>query len=103
MELGETITDCATRECYEEVGIELESIELRRIHNYFFRGDQGLNFIFTSKKWVRSPHIGEPELFNDGRFFLFDELPPKTLSWVKDAVDAYQKNQNDFQLVENFN
>ena len=33
MELGETITECATRECYEEVGIELESIELRRIHN----------------------------------------------------------------------
>ena len=103
MKLGETVTECAKRECYEEAGIEIENLELRRIYSYFFKGDQGLNFIFTSKKWTGSPHIAEPEFFNDGGFFLFDELPPKTLSWVKDAVDAYLKNQNDFELVENFN
>ncbi len=87
----------------EETGIEVENLELRRIHSYLFRGDQGLNFIFTSKKWTGSPRIGEPEIFNDGGFFPFDELPLKTLSWVKLAVDAYRKNQNDFELVENFN
>ena len=86
----------------EETGIEVENLKLRRIHSYLFRRDQGLNFIFTSKEWTGSPHIGEPEFFNDGGFFLFDELPPKTLSWVKDAVDAYRKNQNDFELVESF-
>ena len=102
LELGETITECATRECSEETGIEVENLKLRRVHSYLFRGDQGLNFIFTSKEWTGLPHIGEPEFFNDGGFFLFDELPPKTLTWVKDAVDAYRKNQNDFELVENF-
>ena len=103
MELGETTTLCAARECSEEAGVEVENLELRRIHSYLFRGDQGLNFILTSKKWTGSPHIGEPEFFNDGGFFLFDELPLKTLSWVKSAVDGYRKNQNDFELVENFN
>ena len=103
MEPGERVTECAIRECYEEAGIKLESLELRRIHSYFSRGDQGLNFIFTSKRWTGFPHIGEPEFFNDGGFFLFEELPSKTLSWVKDAVGAHHENKNDFELVENFN
>ena len=68
LELGETITECATRECSEETGIEVENLKLRRIHSYLYRGDQGLNFIFTSKKWTGSPHISEPEFFNDGGF-----------------------------------
>ena len=102
MELGETMTVCAARECSEEAGVEVENLELRRIHSYLFRGDQGLNFIFSSKNWSGSPRIAEPEVFDDGGFFLFHELPPKTLPWVKDTVDAYRKNQNDVELVERF-
>ena len=103
MELGETTTLCAARECCEEAGVEVENLELRRIHSYLFRGDQGLNFIFSSKNWSGSPRIAEPEVFDDGGFFLLHELPSKTLPWVKDAVDAYRKNQNDVELVESFN
>ena len=103
MELGETTTLCAARECSEEAGVEVENLELRRIHSYLFRGDQGLNFIFSSKNWSGSPCIAEPEVFDDGGFFLLHKLPSKTLPWVKDAVDAYRKNQNDVELVESFN
>ena len=103
MEHGETIKETAIRECREEAGIDLKSIVLRDIYSYQFEEEQGLNFVFLAENWNGTATNAEPGVFNHGKFFRLDEIPPKTLGWVKDSISWIRSGRDGVSLIEDLN
>ena len=103
MEYGETIKEAAIRECIEEAGIDVNSIVLRDIYSYQFEEEQGLNFVFLAQDWNGTVTNAEPGVFNHGKFFRLDEIPPKTLGWVKDSISSVRSGFEGVSLIEDLN
>ena len=102
MEYGETVKEAAIRECVEEAGVEINTIILRDIYSYRFEQEQGLNFVFFSEDWVGMAINAEPEVFDDARYFPLQELPGKTLGWVRASISSVRSGRKGVSLIEYF-
>ena len=100
MEYGETVKEAAIRECVEEAGVEINTIILRDIYSYRFEQEQGLNFVFFSEDWVGMAINAEPEVFDDARYFPLQELPGKTIGWVRASISSVRSGRKGVSLVE---
>ncbi len=101
MEHGETVQEAARRECIEETGIEMNSMVLRDVYSYQFQQEQGLNFVFLSDDWIGTATNGEPHVFDHGRFFPLDEIPAKTLGWVRGSISSFRSGREGVSLIDN--
>ena len=102
MEYGETVKEAAIRECVEEAGVEINTIILRDIYSYRFEQEQGLNFVFFSEDWVGMAINAEPEVFDDARYFPLQELPGKTIGWVRASISSVRSGRKGVSLIEDF-
>ena len=103
MQYGETVKETAIRECFEEAGVHLNSIVLRDIYSYQFEEEQGLNFVFLAEDWNGTAINAEPAVFDHGNFYRIDEIPPKTLGWVKDSISSVRSGREGGSLIEDLN
>ncbi|MBI3443104.1 NUDIX domain-containing protein [Candidatus Woesebacteria bacterium] len=92
VEEDEPLTEALCREVKEEIAIILDPSDLRLVHAMHRREeDIRLDFFFTAKKWQGEPRNCESDKCDDLRFFPLDCLPENTISYIKAAVNAYQK------------
>lgn len=77
LEFGESIEDCAARECREELGVEIQNPEIIGITNDIFE-EEGKHYITV---WVAADHkkgapeIKEPEKCSEISWFSLQNLP----------------------------
>ena len=91
LEKGESLTDAASRECLEEVGVHVPDPQLLGVMSYRSRSredelSQGLNFIFLSRDFDGEPKVCEPTQFTAGEFASVEGLPGDCVRWLPDAL-----------------
>ena len=92
---SETLRAAAVREAKEEAGvsIKIEDLELKLVMHRL--GDREyLDFLFLAKKWEGELKNAEPEKCDDVSWFLLDNLPEKTIPYVKEVIRCYRDGIN---------
>jgi len=92
LEAGETIIQAAVRECWEEVGVQLEPSDLQIIgvtHCTSLTGD-GIDFFLRAERWAGEP-FAKAEC--DGLCWCaLDRLPQNTVPFVRRALGHHLFN-----------
>ena len=96
VEQGETVTQAAVREAWEEVGLRLDPAALEVVHVMHRAGDDGagrqrpederIDFFLRVRTWAGEPVNAEPEKCDDLRWCELDELPENVVSYVRHAL-----------------
>lgn len=101
VEKNETPSKAATREAYEEAGIQvetenitLEQVIYRRGYNtegYGFdkEAPERVDFFFSTEQWIGEPRITEPDKCDDLSWFPLHDLPTNTFPIVKEFLEEY--------------
>jgi 8-oxo-dGTP pyrophosphatase MutT (NUDIX family) len=85
---GESVAECAIRECLEETGIRIDARVLRSaaVMPYRTTDQQGVNFIMTCEEFSGEPKLAEPDRFDDLGWWSEGALPPMTAPYIPRAV-----------------
>ena len=86
---GESVTQAAVRECREEVGVEIDPIDLDFIGvtHYDSPTGEGIDFFFKVTRWIGEPY---PRIeCDDLRWCSLDTLPENTIPFVRRAIEHH--------------
>ena len=88
LQRGESVVECAIRECFEETGIVLDPERVRPavVMPYRSEDQQGVDFIMTCNAVTAEPRLTEPERFDDLGWFPIDALPRNTAPYIERAI-----------------
>lgn len=89
LEDQEEFREGAARELAEETGLRAKPKDLNLVHvyqNYTNPDTPHFGYIFLASKWSGEPRIMETNKCDDMGWFALDNLPPKTLSYTKNAI-----------------
>lgn len=96
----ESIFTATAREALEEIGIVVEEKDLRLVTmaQRFYQGEKGshaevFDFFLTADKWRGEIHNMEPHKCSELKWCTFEELPEKTMPYVKDALWRYMTSE----------
>ena len=91
---NETLKQAMVREIKEEIGIDLDPVDLELVHtmNRNILNNERVDFFFTAKQWQGEPKIMEPNKYDDLSWFETDNLPQDIIPYIKQAVDSFLKN-----------
>ncbi|MEJ2262892.1 MAG: NUDIX domain-containing protein [Anaerolineales bacterium] len=88
---GETIKRAAIREAKEEVGIEIQSDNLRIVGVMHRRSnDERVDFFLATHKWSGEPRNQEPGKCDQIAWFSVDQIPRNTIPYVRRALENYR-------------
>ncbi len=90
--LGESVSEAARRECFEETGATPEDLQPFCVLPYIAGRHQGINLLFEVRRFTGEPHIAEPEFFDDCCWASPANLPRNTLPWFADALAMQSKS-----------
>lgn len=103
VDLNESPSVALVREAYEEVGVMIDPKDLRHVLTIHhakteYKADLHdiIEFYFTTDHWSGEPHLMEPELASELKFFPLDKLPEPLSPWIKYALKAYQSGGPGF-------
>lgn len=91
VEAGESVTQAAVREAAEEAGIVLAPQDLHFVHVLHRHSADDLvyfDFFFTTEHWQGEPSVREPHRCDGMCWAPLFELPPNTLPYVRQVVEA---------------
>lgn len=92
IEDGESLTTGTAREALEEIGLELQPSSLKLAHTMHRRGeDIRMDFFFTATTWLGEPQNEEPTKCDDLAWFPLNELPTKTIPYIRSALEQIQQ------------
>ena len=92
IEAGETVTQAAIREAYEEVGVVLEPADMQVVHVMHRRSDdERVDFFVLVDHWNSEITNKEPQKCDALSWVLMDALPQNTIPYVKYALEKYQQ------------
>ncbi len=84
------------REAKEEADIIIKPEDLNLVHIQQLIPKPGqkefVYFYFECKKWKGEPKIMEPEKHDDLSWFPLDNLPEKTIPYIRTAIGCYKNN-----------
>jgi len=89
LEDGESVTQTAARECQEEIGVEIDPVDLDVIGVAHFmspRG-QGVDFFLAARRWAGEPFPRSE--CDDVRWCAVDALPSGTIPFVRRAIERH--------------
>lgn len=91
---GESITQTAVREAYEELGIRILEKDLKIVNvvNKHEGKEESLVFALKVKKWKGVPENKEPTQSYGIEWFSMNKLPRKTIPYVKHVIKNIQNN-----------
>ena len=84
---GESVSEAAVRECREELGIDAVSLEPVCVLPYRSGRHQGVNFLFSCRRYEGAPGINEPELFSELCWTARGALPAPLADWIPPALE----------------
>ena len=95
LEMGESLEDCARREAWEELGLEVGNLIFLCVSNIIAYGKHYVDVEFLGDIGQQEPRLAEPDAFSEsGWFDLYD--PPRPLfEAVQYALDSL-KNQRHY-------
>lgn len=97
LEFGESIEECAKRECFEEAGIEIKNIKFLRITNLKkYPGKHYLDIGLLAAWQKGKPRVLEPDKIGNWRWYALKNLPKHLFGALNDSLDAFKTGQNFF-------
>lgn len=95
VEATELPVSALVREVKEEIGIDLNPEDIRLTHTMYRTahdetGDRS-DYFFTVEKWNEEPKIMEPDKCDDLNWFPINQLPEKTVHYIKDVIQKIEK------------
>ncbi len=105
VDLNEAPSIALAREAFEEVGVTINPADLRHVLTIHhaktaYKADLHdiIEFYFTTDRWSGEPHLMEPELASELKFFALDKLPEPLSPWIKHALQAYSGGPSFIEL-----
>ncbi|MBQ8968583.1 MAG: NUDIX domain-containing protein [Bacteroidaceae bacterium] len=90
VEKGESLTETAIREAWEEVGITITAIDVKICGSMHRRSeDERIDYFAVVKHWKGQEHICEPSKCNELIWCDIKELPNNTIPYIKTAIKNY--------------
>ncbi|WP_428995010.1 NUDIX hydrolase [Kribbella qitaiheensis] len=92
LEKGESATECAVREGYEETGTKIEPTALQLVHTMHRGHDTEaprLGLFFTAAEWEGEPTNAEPHKCGAIGWFPLDQLPAEMVPYPRAGLDNY--------------
>lgn len=93
LESGESVLDAAVREAREEVGVLVESGDLRHVHTIHVSGsgaEPRLGVFFEARRWGGEPANREPDKCSAVRWYPLDDLPDELIDYPATGIRAYR-------------
>jgi 8-oxo-dGTP diphosphatase len=90
LEMGESFLDCARRETKEEVGLEVEDVEvIGAVNNIFSQEVHYVNVDVIAKGVLGEPKIMEPEKCSEIAWFALNNLPKPLFYPTEHLLEVY--------------
>lgn len=98
---GETVTQAAVREAYEEAGISIRTEDLRVVHvmhqwikgDGVYSGEERIDFFVLASAWEGAPHNMEPDKCDELAWHALHRLPANMVPYVAAALRHYQQGE----------
>jgi 8-oxo-dGTP diphosphatase len=92
VDAGETVTQAAVREAWEEAGVVLQPKDLQVVHVMNRKSnDERVDFFVKIKTWEGEIQNKEPEKCDDLAWFSREALPANMIPYIRFAIENYQK------------
>ena len=92
VEAGETVTQAAVREAFEEAGVVLRQENLEVVHVMHRKGDdERVDFFVLANAWSGEIQNREPNKCDELSWFPLADLPANLIPCVRVALINYQK------------
>ena len=88
---NEPVRQAAVREAREEIGVRIDPEDIR-FAGVFHRleGDERVDFFVHVQSWNGEPVNAEPEKCDELRWADINELPDKTIPYIRQAIKNFQ-------------
>ncbi|MDO8577237.1 MAG: NUDIX domain-containing protein [Candidatus Daviesbacteria bacterium] len=97
LEFGESIMECARRECREETGIEIKNVRFVRLANLKkYEGKHYIDIGLAADWKSGEPKVLEPEKAEGWDWYDLDKLPKPLFETVKTFLEALKTGRNFF-------
>jgi 8-oxo-dGTP diphosphatase len=94
VERGETVTQAAIREAFEETGGVLEAADVRHALVMHRRAEEErIDFFVTVERWSGEPSNTEPGKCDELRWAPVDALPDNLIPYVRRAIQGFRDGE----------
>lgn len=101
LETGESFFDCCKREVKEEVGLDIEDVELLGVVNNVFSPEKHyVNIDFVAKGVLGSPKICEPDKCAEIGWYPLNNLPQPLML---PTINLFKNNPQVLEKLKTFN
>ena len=96
----ETVTQAIQRESLEEVGVKLNTEDIKLVHTMHRMVSSYIDLFFVAQKWEGELINNEPNKCDDLKWFDLNNLPENMVLSVRSAIENYKKGEifSDFLI-----
>ena len=91
---GESASVAAARETHEEVGLQVDPVDLSMVHSMYRKSAEDgkiyVDFFFMTTKWDGEPVNCELDKCDDIAWFDMNQLPENTAPHLQEAIAKYR-------------